>query len=341
MAELDGHGERIAMNYLEAMRMFQRSAELGSFSKAAAEIGVKVSSVSRAVAGLEADLGAALFNRSTRRLNLTEVGRTFFESARRILADVEAARLEAASLNRRPQGLLRIELPTAFGRRHVMPLLPEFLTRYSDIRVEATLSDETVDLIAAGADLAVRIGALADSSLVARRLAPHRRILCAAPAYLARAEAVVAPADLRRQECLVFTRQPGPHWYFRAPGSETLEPVEPRGRLHCNDSEALLGAALAGLGIALLPAWLAGPDLASDRLTALLAGWQASMAPGPERGIWAVYPPKKVVSPKVRVFLDFLAERFGNPPYWERDLPKDGAATPARRRKAVLRRGGS
>jgi DNA-binding transcriptional LysR family regulator len=307
------------VDYFAGMRAFVRAVELGSFSRAAVEECVKVSTISRYVTALEADLGAALLNRSTRRLHLTEVGAAFYDRAVRILADVEDARLAAASQNMRPQGLLRINIPGAFGRRHVVPHLPDFLAAHPAIQVDATLADETVDLIASGADVALRIGALADSSLVAKRLAPQRRLLVAAPAYLAGRRPVAAPNDLQDHDCLHFALQPKPAWYFLpldAPAAEPLE-VAVRGRLRANDSEALLDAVLAGLGIALLPTWLTGEAIMAGRLTPLLPDWEAVIAPGPQRAIWGVYPPKKVVSPKVRAFLSFIEERFGKPPYWD------------------------
>jgi DNA-binding transcriptional LysR family regulator len=299
--------------------------ELGSFSKAAAEQGVKVSTVSRYVTALEADLGAALFNRSTRRLHLTEVGTTFYADAVGILSDVVDARLAATSLNARPQGLLRINIPGAFGRRHIVSHLSEFLAAYPDIRVDATLTDETVDLIASGADLAVRIGALADSRLIAKRLAPHHRSLVAAPTYLGQRGPVSDPIDLEAHDCLSFALQPKPAWYFRRRDNALEEPVEIviGGRLRANDSEALLDAALAGLGVALLPTWLAGTEIEAGRLTVILPGWQALITPGPERAIWGVYAPKKVVAPKVRAFLSFLESRFGKPPYWDASRPEN------------------
>jgi len=271
------------MDYLAAIRLFVRAFELGSFSKAAVDCGAKVSSVSRAVAALEADLGVALFNRSTRRLNPTEAGGDFYERAVRILAEVEDARQQTAALNGRPQGLLKLNLPGAFGRRHVVPLLPGFLAAYPDIRIEATLTDATVNLIEVGADVAIRIGALPDSGLIAKKLAPHRRVLCASPAYLA----------------------------GRAP------PGDVKGSFKANDSEALLDVALAGLGVALLPTWLAGAALRDGRLIRLLPGWTAGLAPG-DRAIWGVYPPKKILSPKVRVFLDHIEAGFGRPAIWDR-----------------------
>jgi DNA-binding transcriptional LysR family regulator len=306
------------VDYFAAMRAFVRSVELGSFSKAADEDGVKVSTVSRYVSSLETDLGAALFNRSTRRLHLTEVGRHFYAQAARILDEVADARLSATSLNARPQGVLRINLPIGFGRRHVFAHLPDFLAQYPSIQIDATLTDETVDLIGSGADVAIRIGALADSSLVAKRLAPHRRHLVASPAYLAGRHPVREPRDLEHHACLAFALQRRQAWYFRRTQADEPSQITVRGRLRANNSEALLDATLAGLGIALLPTWLTCDAISDGRLQPLLPEWEALLAPGPPRAIWGVYPPKKVVSPKVRAFLAFLEQRFGQPPYWER-----------------------
>lgn len=310
------------MDYLAAMRAFVRAAELGSFSRAAAELGAKVSTVSRQIAALEADLGIALFNRSTRRLHLTEAGAAFRERAAGILEDIADARQATASLNDRPQGLLRIAMPGAFGRRHVMPHLRDFLSAYPAIRIDAALSDQTVDLIASGADVAVRIGALADSSLIARRLAPQRRVLVASPAYLAGHPPIDQPACLMGHECLHFTLVPRPAWYFTPRAEAGAEPAEVtvRGWLRANDSEALLRAVRDGLGIALLPTWVAGEAVRAGQLTLLLPEWEAAIGPGPAPAIWGVFPPKKVVPPKVRAFLAFLESRFGRPPYWDRDV---------------------
>ncbi len=312
------------MDYLAAMGAFVRCVDLGSFSKAAAEAGVKVSTVSRYVSALEADLGAALLNRSTRSLHLTEAGALFYDRAAQILKDLEDARGETASLNARPQGLLRINIPGAFGRRHVMPHMKDFLDAHPDIRLDATLTDATVDLIEAGADVAVRIGALVDSTLVATRLAPHRRVLAASPGYLETAPPLRSPADLADHQALAFALQPTLSWHCRpldtpadASAAELTE-IPVRGRLRANDSEALRDAALAGLGLALLPTWLVSEDLRAGRLAAVLTQWEWLIAPGPERAIWAVYPPKKVVSPKVKAFLTFLTHRIGRPAYWDR-----------------------
>jgi DNA-binding transcriptional LysR family regulator len=314
------HKVSTRMDYLAAISAFVRSVDLGSFSRAAAEAGVKVSTVSRYVSGLEADLGAALLNRSTRNLHLTEAGRMFYERATQILADVEDARSATRSLNSRPQGLLRLNVPGAFGRRHVMPHMKDFLSAHPDIRLDATLTDATVDLIETGTDVAVRIGALVDSSLVAKRLAPQRRVLVASREYLAAAPPLQMPGDIIHHECLPFALQPTGAWYYRPADQPGVDPVEVavNGHLRANDSEALRDAALAGLGIALLPTWLVGDDVRERRLVAVLRDWEWLLASGPERAIWAVYPPKKVVSPKVKAFLAFIVPRFGHPAYWDR-----------------------
>jgi DNA-binding transcriptional LysR family regulator len=306
------------MDYLAAMRAFIRAVELGSFSRAAAAEELKVSTVSRYVGALEADLGAALFNRSTRRLHLTEAGAAFHERAVTLLDELETARQAVISLNAVPQGLLRLNIPGAFGRRHIVPHLKDFRALYPSIRLDVTLTDTTVNLIEAGADVAIRIGALADSTLVARRLAPQRRLLVASPAYLSRHHPLAAPEDLAGHDCLLFALQPSDSWYFRRRGTAEEQPAKVDGPFRANDSEALLLAARDGLGLALLPTWLLGGDIAAGDLVPVLSGWDGTIAPGPERAIWGVYPPKKTVSPKVRAFLTFIAERFGKPPYWDR-----------------------
>jgi DNA-binding transcriptional LysR family regulator len=308
------------VDYFAAMRAFAHVVELGSFSKAAEEEGIKVSTVSRYISALESDLGASLFNRSTRALHLTEAGRHFHANVIRILDDLTQARLAATSLNARPQGLLRLNIPVVFGCRHIVPHLADFMAEYPDIRVDVTLADETVELIASGCDLAIRIGVLTDSRLIAKRLAPHRRALVASPAYLQTSGAIKEPRDLENHQCVLFALQPRNTWYFLRDNAKRAQPQEVavHGRFRANHSEALLDAALAGLGIALLPTWLTGNAIADGRLVTVLNEWHIQAAAGPTPAIWGVYPPKKVVPPKVRAFLAFIEQRFGDPPYWSR-----------------------
>jgi DNA-binding transcriptional LysR family regulator len=320
-----------AMDYFTAMRAFIQAAELRSFSKAAKELVVKTSTISRYVTDLEADLGIALFNRSTRGLVLTEGGRVFREHALVALQALDDARDATSSLNKTPQGVLRITTPAAFGRRHVAPHLSAFMQRYPNIDLDLVVSDDTVNLIDTGIDLAIRIGALPDSSLMAKRLAPHRRIVCASPDYLDRHGVPATPGELASHDSLRLSLVPDDKWAFTRVGDKHPSPeqeiVELKGRFRGDDSESVLELALAGCGIAYLPTWLVSTALRDGRLVHLLAEWEARTGRG-EPAIWAVYPPKKIVSSKVRAFLDFYTEVLGEPPYWDDGLALEAQAEP-------------
>ena len=296
------------------MRALVRSVDLGSFSKAAAESGAKISTVSRYISALEADLGAALLNRSTRRLALTEAGRVFYERAVSIVADVDDARRLTSALNSRPRGLLRVNLPGAFGRLHVMPTVPAFLSA-PDIQLEVAFSDARIDLIETRTDLAIRIGSLADSSLKAKRLAPHQRLLCAAPSVMSKQSSLKLPSDLASVECLPMAANE--RWYYRVALGDAAEvsslpsqSVAVTGSLCSSDLQALRVAVAGGVGVALLPSWLVGDDVAAGRLLQLLPSWDFSVTDDFDQAVWALYPPKKIVSPKVRAFLDHMHERL-------------------------------
>ncbi len=317
------------MDYFSAVRAFVRAAALRSFSKTADEMSVKTSTVSRYVSELEKDLGIALFNRSTRGLVLTEGGRVFREHALVALEALDNARELTSSLNHTPQGLLRVTVPVAFGHRHVVPDLPAFMTRYPDIDVDLVVSDDTMKLIEAGIDVAIRIGVLSDSLLMAKRLAPHRRIVCGSPDYFRRSGTPSVPGELADHDALRLSLLPDDKWMLTRQGATrgTLEQtaVGLKGRLRADDSEAVLDLALAGCGVALLPTWLAGPVLREGRLVRALPEWEARTGRD-EPAIWAVYPPKKIVSSKVRAFVDFYAEVIGEPPYWDDDPSLESAA---------------
>ncbi len=303
------------MDYLGALRMFVRAVEVGSFSKAAIATNTKTSTVSRAIASLEEDLGVSLFHRTTRRAHLTEPGATFYEHARAVLRGLEEARDAASAMEGRPQGLIRL---------HVMPFVPDFLAAYPDIRLDVSLTDVRVDLLAVGADLAIRIGPLIDSSMLARKLAPHRRIACASPAYLDRRPPIAEPIDLLQHNCLVYTLQPTDRWFFRhqAEAGDAFEQVPVTGTLRADDSEPLRDAAVGGVGVVLLPTWLVGEDIKAGRLRHVLPEWSSMIATKPS-GIFGVFPPHRMVPPKVRAFLDFAQKRFGKPPYWDPDWTED------------------
>lgn len=325
MAGTNEHGgtraeaRKVVIDYFLAIRAFLQAAELGSFSKAAERIEVKTSTVSRYISELEADLGIALFNRSTRGLTLTEGGRVFRERALRVMQSLDEAREAASSLNSAPQGVLRVTMPTSFGRRHVIRHLPEFMARYPKINVDAVLTDEVVNIIDAGIDVAVRIGVLPDSQLMARQLATHRRIVCASPAYLARRGHPATPAELASHEAIRFPLTAEDKWVIVSPsgrGSKGEVTVKLGGRLRVDDTEAVLSLALAGMGVALLPEWAAGGALREGKLVQLLPGWEARTSTATP-GVWGVYPPRKTVSTKVRAFLDFFAGLYAREGYWQ------------------------
>jgi DNA-binding transcriptional LysR family regulator len=316
------------MDYLGALRIFVRAVEAGSFSKAAIATNTKTSTVSRAIASLEEDLGVSLFHRTTRRAHLTEPGATFYEHARGVLRGLEEARDAASAMEGRPQGLIRLHVPSAFARLHIMPFVPDFLAAYPDIRLDVSLTDVRVDLVAVGADLAIRIGPLIDSIMLARKLAPHRRIVSASPAYLDRGPPIAEPSDLLQHNCLVYTLQPTDRWFFRHQDEtgDAFEEVPVTGTLRADDSEPLRDAAVAGVGVALLPTWLVGEDIKAGRLRRLLPEWSSMIATKPG-GIFGVFPPHRMVPPKVRAFLDFAQKRFGKPPYWDPDWTEDRRKT--------------
>jgi DNA-binding transcriptional LysR family regulator len=316
------------MDYLAALRMFVRAVEVGSFSKAASCTNTKTSTVSRAIAGLEEDLGVSLFHRTTRRAHLTEPGAVFYKHARGVLRGLEEARDAASAMEGRPQGLIRLHVPSAFGRLHIMPFVPNFLAAYPDIRLDVSMSDVRVDLVAVGADLAIRIGPLIDSIMLARKLAPHRRVVCASPAYLDRGPPIAEPTDLLQHNCLVYTLQPTDRWFFRqkTEAGEAFEEVPIAGTLRADDAEPLRDAAIAGVGVVLLPTWLVGEDIKTGRLRHVLPEWSSMIATKPS-GIFGVFPPHRMMPPKVRAFLEFAQKRFGKPPYWDPDWEEDRPGT--------------
>lgn len=305
----------IGMDRLEGMEVFARVVEAESFSAAARGLGLSKSAVSKQVSRLEDRLGVRLLNRTTRRLSLTEAGAAFYQGCQRVVAEAEAAEQAITHLAAAPRGTLKVNAPMSFGVCHLAPALSDFMPRYPELTVDMALNDRMVDLVEEGFDVGIRIAALRDSSLIARRLAPSRRVLCAAPGYLAARGTPLALDDLNAHHCLLYSYQvSGDHWGFGGPGGERRLKV--RGRLRVNNGDALLEAALAGLGIAFLPSFICGEALRAGRLVHLLPEWSGSN----DAAIHAVYPAGRNLLPKVRVFVDFLAERFGGTPYWDRGL---------------------
>lgn len=300
---------------LSAMAVFAQVVEEGSFSRASESLGLSKSAVSKQVSGLEAKLGVRLLNRTTRRLALTEPGRTFFEGCRRMVAEAEQAERAVGRLSEVPSGSLRVAAPMSFGFLHLIPAIETFMTRHPDIDVDMSLNDRLVDVVEEGFDLALRIGRLKDSSLIARKLAPARIVTCASAAYLDRRGRPEGPADLRDHDCLIYCNpQPRLEWSYRGPEGLQKVRVKP-GRFRVNNGDALRSAACQGLGIVRLPTFIVGNEVRMGRLEVLLPHH-----PSPQEEVFAVFPHGGYLPLKVRVFVDFLVERFGSEPYWDQGV---------------------
>lgn len=297
------------------MRAFCAVVELGSFARAADQLDVSTTAISRLVADLEKHLAAQLLQRSTRRLNLTETGAAYFERCRQIVADVDEAEAEAAGSDASPRGVLRINLPVSFGLRYIAPLIPGFCARYPELRLEVSFSDQTVELVEGGIDMALRIGAELKTNLVARPLCPVRLMCCASPDYIRRRGTPRTPEELRQHACLTYSYAAGGDtWRFVKNGREVAVQIKPSFRANSGDMIHL--AVLAGQGIAVQPTFIIGDALRSGELVRLLADHDFS-----ERRAWVVYQPGSRRSARVQAFCELLRDAFGaGVPPWDREL---------------------
>ena len=296
------------MDRLTAMHAFVRLVELGTFSEVADELRIKQSTVSKWLASLERELGVQLIERTTRTRRVTDAGTLFYRRARDILAAYDDASASLQEQAPEPRGRIRVSLPVVFGRLFVVPHVAAFLQRYRHVEVELVFSDRYVNLVDEAIDVAVRVGTPADSSFRARKLGETGRCLVASPGYLAERGAPRTPDDLSAHQCLLHTGlTTGATWSFRSATGQVRAPV--RGRISANNSDTLLFMARAGLGIALLASWLVGSDLQSGQLVPLLGDYQLPRAP-----IQALMPPGKRIHPRVRIFLDFLAQALLDEP---------------------------
>ncbi|NVN88221.1 MAG: LysR family transcriptional regulator [Rhodopseudomonas sp.] len=292
----------------EALAIFAKVVELRSFAGAAAELTLSKATVSKAVTRLEARLGARLFNRTSRRLALTDAGQKLAERATQLLADGEAAENEALAQSAAPRGLVRLAVPMTFGVKVVAPLLPEFLALYPEVAIDLHLSDAMVDLIGEGFDAGVRIATLPDSSLMARRLCAMPRYTVASKAYLARHGRPTHPMHLAQHRCLgyAYLSTPGAWHYSNAAGEQAT--VRPSGPLRVNNGEALLPAVIAGLGIADLPEFIVGDALAAGEVEVILQGWHQR-----EGAVHLVTPPGGPRPARVEALAAYLADKLGRP----------------------------
>ncbi len=292
------------------LHIFVEVMRRGSFAAVARDRGTDPSTVSRAIAALERDLGIRLFHRTTRRLSPTEAGMVYFERVEPIVDELERARVSAVDLGGTPRGTLRITAPVSYGQLALVPLLPAFAEACPELELEILLTDAVVDLLSERIDVAVRLGPLADSSLVARRLCRMRFAVVASPAYLARNGRPAAPRELRDHNCLRFPMAGyRSRWRFRNPAGKTVE-VPVRGRLVISNALALGQCAAAGMGVTLLPRWVVADALAEGRLVDLFPDWEAT-ATDFDTSAWLVYPSRRYLPCKVRAFVDFVARRMG------------------------------
>lgn len=293
------------MDRLLSMSVFAKAVELGSFSAAGEAMHMSSQLVGKHVQTLEQHLGVRLLNRTTRRQHLTEIGASYYERVKVILAEVEGAESLAAETRATPRGRLRVNAPVSFGAHALSPRLPEYLKANPEVTIDLSLSNGYVDAIDEGFDVVFRIGELADSSLIARELAPYRLILCAAPAYLAQHAPIRTPLDLSHHDCIGFSHtELRTHWTLEGPEGRITVPVS--GRVMANHGEAMLAIAAAGMGIMLQPLELVRDELDAGRLVQLLPAYSA-----PTRPMHILYAPDRRLTPKLRSFIDFAVEAFG------------------------------
>lgn len=295
------------MDTLTAMQTFAKVIELGSFAAAAEKAGLARSVVTRQIAYLEQKYGVRLLNRTTRKLSLTDAGRAFLERIRPILGDLAELDLALQVQGRQPTGRLRVSAPVSFGVLNLGPAIAEYLAAYPQVVIDLDLNDRVVDLVEDGFDVAVRIGPQHDSSLVARPLAPQQLVVCAAPAYLERHGTPQEPEALRQHRCLHYSyASTGNDWHFERDGHTHVIRIAPAFR--ANNGDVLRTAALAGHGIILQPDFLVGDDVRAGRLVPLLTDYRHTPLT-----MVAVYPHRRLLSPKVRSFVEHLEARFGGP----------------------------
>ncbi|HZX75636.1 LysR family transcriptional regulator [Lysobacter sp.] len=301
------------MDRLDDLTLFLRVLDLGSISAAARSLDLSVAVASQRLKRLERELGVRLLHRTTRRLHATPEGAALAEQGRPLVEDLEALTGGLRQSGADIAGTLRVTASASFGRQYLSPLLPEFLALHPRVRLSINLTDQMLDLVSSGFDLAIRIGALDDSSLVARKLAANHRVLCASPDYLRRHGTPRTPQELVDHECVLLVGSQGRQdvWRF-GDGSGGEIAVRVRGRVETNYGELVRDSAVAGVGIAVHSSWHVIDDLRAGRLVQVLPDY-----PLAESGIYAVMPQRRLVPPRVRAFVDFLAERFANPPWGE------------------------
>ncbi|MFM8548722.1 MAG: LysR family transcriptional regulator [Betaproteobacteria bacterium] len=294
------------------MRVLTAVVDAASVVGAGDALGMSKAAVSRHVSDLEQRLGVRLMHRTTRKLSLTSEGEVFLARSRDILASIEASEAELSTRSVTASGLLKISVPVSFGIRHLAPLWSEFLANHPQVTLDVQLADRVIDLVEEGFDLAVRIARLPDASLISRQLASTRLVLCAAPSYLKRRGTPQHPSELAQHDVMGYSLMAmGDQWQFTGPDGPVSAKVRPR--MWTNNGDSCVAASLAGAGIQLQPTFLIDQELASGQLVEILPQFRSA-----ELGIYAIYPSRKFVLPKVRALVDFLASKLGQVPWMER-----------------------
>jgi DNA-binding transcriptional LysR family regulator len=302
------------LDRVTGMQVFARVAALGTLSAAARSLRMSQTMATKHIAAIEQRLGIKLLHRTTRRLTLTEAGRRYLDAAERILAEVEEAEAAAAAERVEARGTLRVNAPVSFGTREIAPLLPQFARSYPAVTVDFGLNDRAVDLIEEGWDVAVRIGHLADSTLIAKKLAPNRMVVCASPAYLGERGTPRTISELKDHNCLGYTlsRTVGAERWSFGPDGEITVPVS--GNLRSNNGDALVAAALAGQGLIYQPTFFVSSEIRAGKLVPITLDHPTIES----AGVFAVYPPDRRPPAKLRAFIDFVMQRFSPEPPWDR-----------------------
>ncbi len=302
------------MDRFEDLKAFVAVVEAGSFTAAAERLDLAKSAVSRRVSALESRLGVQLLRRTTRRLNLTDTGRGFYERSARILADLDEAESAVAQQHGELRGELRVALPLSFGVRHMSRPIAEFSRRHPLVTFDIDLNDRRIDLLQEGVDLAVRIGRLADSSLIAKRLFEARTVVCGSPAYFETRGRPRTLGDLEQHDCLVYANLPEPtRWVCRDSEGQTHR-IDVSAAMTASSGDFLCAAAAEGLGIAMQPTFIAGDSISRGELIPVLTDYDWPVTPA-----YAIYPPTRHLSYRVRAFIDYLADYFSTTPYWDKE----------------------
>ncbi|WP_086933832.1 LysR family transcriptional regulator [Agarilytica rhodophyticola] len=295
---------------LEHLKLFVRIAAIQNISLAGKELGLSPAVSSSHINKIEEDLGVRLIHRTTRRVSLTEEGKTFLPHAMEVLEKVESARASIGVGSVSPQGKLRVAAPASFGRMHLLPAIDDFLQRYQDLRIDLHLSDCIIDMVEGGFDIAIRDAELNDSTLIVRKLAPVTRIICASPSYLAKHGEPHSPQDLENHQCVNLIGLE--NWIFNTPDGKVN--IKTNNVFRTDNGEAARDASVKGLGLTLSSTWCCYQQVQSGELIQVLKDYPLIS----NTAIWAVYPSSRLLAPKVRAFIDFFSERFADKPYWQK-----------------------